>query len=665
MTSNAHLFFSALAIAASVALSCSAPPGGGGGDDDEGSTGGTVGSGGGFNLGSGGTFVGAGGLPIDQEPTAACSDGVVDPDEACDDGNMNSDDGCGSNCRYVEPGFVCPDPGEPCRRFAVCGDGTLLFPEQCDDGGVAAGDGCSATCKFEIGWTCDGASPSACTQTVCGDGVQEGAETCEQADGMPFDGCSLTCQAEPVCTEDGCTSACGDGLMLGAEECDDGNATEGDGCSATCTQEPGYVCAQPAPCSGPDCVLELPIIFRDFTADHTDFGVGCGQQKLGVAEDVLSPAGKPVLANSADVCIASAASFAEWYTASPNNAEIVSTIKLYDNGDGGYVNRYGPNGEQFPGNTEGQGRWCGNAGQFATCEEAAAAGQCNPPAFDPLVDTCYEVGATIEPGMPPNCCTNCLCAGSVDTHYYDGNPLFLPIDDAPEALPDTSGGMSCAKIPEEVYEGGWLWEDPSLDEGDECTAPLHNFHFTSEIAYWFKFTDGMTANLTFVGDDDVWVYVNRRLAVDLGGLHVPHEGSFTIAANGTVNMVHGLNTGGMPITETGDVGDFGLEDGGVYEVRVFHAERKVTGSSFKLTLSGFNAARSDCAPMCGDGVIAAGEQCDDGAEQNTGGHNRCNADCTITEYCGDGIVQTEQEECDDADPLKPFTCAGCRILVVK
>src|SRR5690606_16042361 len=133
---------------------------------------------------------------------------------------------------------------------------------------------------------------------------------------------------------------------------------------------------------------------------------------------------------------------------------------------------------------------------------------------------------------------------------------------------------------------------------------------------WFEYTEGMTANLTFIGDDDVWVYVNRRLAVDLGGLHVPREGSFTIAANGNVTMVHGFNAGSTPVTETGSVADFGLEVGGVYEVRVFHAERKVTGSSFKLTLSGFNAARSACVPICGDGIIAAGEQCDDGEDQN-------------------------------------------------
>ncbi len=110
--------------------------------------------------------------------------------------------------------------------------------------------------------------------------------------------------------------------------------------------------------------------------------------------------------------------------------------------------------------------------------------------------------------------------------------------------------------------------------------------------------------------------------------------------------------------------DLGLQDGGVYEIKVFHAERKPEGSSFQLTLSGFSTARSECLPICGDGIIAAGEQCDDGEEQNTGGHNRCNADCTIGEYCGDGVVQ-EEEECDDADPNKPAGCAGCYIIIVK
>ena len=649
MTLRPYFLLCAATIVAGAFLACTAAP-----MDPDGAGGHTGSGGSGIDVGSGGSLIGTGGVPIDvieAPPTASCADSVVDNDEACDDGNAESDDGCGSNCRYVEPGFVCPDAGKPCIPFAKCGDGGVVFPEQCDDGNGAAGDGCSPSCKFEVGFTCDG-SPSTCTPTVCGDGMQQGAETCEAADGMPFDGCSLTCQAEPVCTENGCAPVCGDGLVIGTETCDDGNATSGDGCSDTCQTEAGYVCTQAEPCSGADCVLELPIIFRDFSSAHPDFGVSCGAEVDGVAEDLLNADGKPVLKDGSDVCIESAATFAEWYTKSDNNAEIVSTIKLYDNGDGGFVNRWGPNGEPWPRITKE------NQTSSQRCEEA---GCCTELGFEDEPWNCCEANdTTCQP------CTYNPAAGCEQTiTELDGNPLFLPLDDAPNALPDTGGGMSCAKIPEEVYGGGWQWEDPTLDEGAECTAPLHNFHFTSEIAYWFKYTDGMTANLTFVGDDDVWVYVNRRLAVDLGGLHVPHEGSFAIAANGTVNMVHGLDTGGQPVRATGDVTDFGLEDGGVYEVRVFHAERKVTGSSFKLTLSGFNAARSECLPVCGDGIIGAGEQCDDGTEGNTGGHNRCNADCTIGQYCGDGIVQEGQEECDDADPNKPSNCAGCHLLVVK
>ena len=90
-----------------------------------------------------------------------------------------------------------------------------------------------------------------------------------------------------------------------------------------------------------------------------------------------------------------------------------------------------------------------------------------------------------------------------------------------------------------------------------------------------------------------------------------------------------------------------------------------SGSDYAGRLSGFSTARSDCTAICGNGIIAAGEQCDNGEAENTGGHNRCNADCTIGEYCGDGVVQAGSEECDDADPARPSGCAGCRVIVVK
>jgi fibro-slime domain-containing protein len=579
--------------------------------------------------------------------TIVCGDGVLGPGEACDDANTADGDGCSKTCNLVETGYVCREAGAACVRVYICGDGSTDPNEGCDDGNLVGGDGCDERCRIEVGFKCEG-SPARCSPTTCGDGVLEGAESCDDGNTVPFDGCSPTCRAEPVCaTGMACSSSCGDGITLNDEECDDGNLRDGDGCSSSCTQEDGFTCAQPEGCAGEDCILELPILYRDFTVAHSDFGVACGTIQRNVPEALLSMEGKPVLSANGypDACIASAASFAEWYTNAGTNYEIVSTIRLYDNGSGGFVNRYGENGEQYMSPPVGNGRWCGNLDQYADCAEASAAGQCNAPAFDPDVDTCWEVGATLPDDVPPNCCTNCFCAGTVTLQGHDGNPLFFPIENS-ELAPD----LAVASIPEEVYDGGWQ-EDPSGLE--------RNFFFTSEIAYWFEYTDGMTAELSFVGDDDVWVYVNGRLAVDLGGLHVPVEGRFTLNANGSIDLIHGTDgTGDRNEPANSSVTNFGLAAGNVYEVKVFHAERKMNGSSYKLTLSGFNAGPSDCQTDCGDGEIGPGELCDDGPSGNTGEYNQCTPQCTLGPRCGDAIVQDQfGEVCDDG--LNDGAYGGC------
>src|SRR5690606_33162902 len=91
--------------------------------------------------------------------------------------------------------------------------------------------------------------------------------------------------------------------------------------------------------------------------------------------------------------------------------------------------------------------------------------------------------------------------------------------------------------------------------------------------------------------------------------------------------------------------EFGLMIGNVYELSLFHAERRTGESNFKLSIGGFLAAESSCSSTCGDGIIAGGEQCDDG-ERNGSGYGFCGDECVLGERCGDSEVNGD-EACDD------------------
>jgi fibro-slime domain-containing protein len=643
--------------------------------------------------------------------TIECGDGEVGPGEACDDRNNTDGDGCSASCNAIEPGFSCRLVGEPCVRVYLCGDGTVDPNEGCDDGAREPSDGCDERCRMESGFKCDG-NPSVCGPTTCGDGLIEGAESCDDGNAFPFDGCSPTCQAEPVCAPgQACSSTCGDGITLNDERCDDGNLRDGDGCSSACQVEEGYNCSQPEGCEGDECVLRLPIIYRDFAEAHSDFGVECDEIQRGIPKDMLTAARKPELSasNFDAACIDSVASYADWYTDVASNAEVVGSIDLYPDGNGGYVNRYGENGEPYvttidTGNEQG-GYGNSAAECAATCttrtgdslqcvnvcrpeqdavdqqnreleqlqQQLAQAEAAATPDPDVILgletdiadkesdiaaleviatqcdDDCDALFATREAACTASC-TPCSfnpaqwCIGG-EIVELDGNPMFFPV----EELMGSNADLDVAAIPEEIYGGNWT-EDPS--------GELRNFYFTSEIAYWFEYTDGMTAQLQFMGDDDMWVFVNGKLAVDLGGLHVPVEGRFTLNANGTIDQIHGTNgTGDENEPATSSIANFGLEPGNVYEVKVFQAERKKTGSSYKLTLSGFNAGASDCMTDCGDGEVGPGEECDDGTG-NTGEYNQCTADCSLGPRCGDGVEQAE-EVCDLGAAGNDGSYGGC------
>lgn len=100
---------------------------------------------------------------------------------------------------------------------------------------------------------------------------------------------------------------------------------------------------------------------------------------------------------------------------------------------------------------------------------------------------------------------------------------------------------------------------PAEGFGETPPGQGRNFLFTTEIHTQFSYVAGQV--FTFRGDDDLWIFVNGKLALDLGGMHGERTASIDFDAQAT---------------------ELGISPGGTYGMDVFHAERHTTQSNFYM-----------------------------------------------------------------------------------
>jgi cysteine-rich repeat protein len=502
----------------------------------------------------------------------------------------------------------------------VCGDGVRNVGEGCDDGNQVETDACTNSCvsarcgdgivQAGVDECDDGntintdACTNACTAARCGDGITGPGEQCDDGNQNNNDGCTNACQM----------MRCGDGIVQGGEACDDGNMVNEDGCTNACmlpTCGDGFVQA------GEQC--------DDANMVNTDACLNtCMTARCG--DGVVREGAGAEACDDAD-------------TDAGDGCSATCTVEA------GYACNGAPS---MCATVCGDGIIAG----AETCDQGGG----NMAGGDGCSATCAIENGYVCFGLPSTCINTCG-NNMIDAmeQCEDGNTV------AGDGCSACQFDIGCAAGETQVAVSAM----PALAIPDNMPAApvtsdvmVNSAQVVSKVVVYLD-------SLTHTWDSDLTI----GLVSPRGVLRDLSSGNGSSGDNYTRTFIDdgaatAITAGTAPFTgrfrpeqsiSTSGAGFRGQLAGGTWSLRLFDTATGDTGTLNAWTLLTCTSLQ---VPVCGNGNVDAGEECDDA---NTDPADACSNACGFTDGCGDGNIDAG-EDCDDDGLANGDGCSStCQI----
>lgn len=255
-----------------------------------------------------------------------------------------------------------------------------------------------------------------------------------------------------------------------------------------------------------------------------------------------------------------------------------------------------------------RGDQSGGHQDFETCQTTSGRGT-----YGHVIDmVTYSLGADGKPVYnPTRPSNNSMYSAASFNQWFNNTPgvnMSMPFAITLNNGSDKPGGVYSYSNSAFYPIDGLLWGNQGQKDG---SGKVRNYSFTYELNTKFTYYPGQ--NFKFTGDDDVWVFINGKKVLDLGGVHGAITGNIILFEgkafmfNASTPLPSGKNgitkvtttmatdlaskwaaaglTGSCPLVKDTTYLDLSLTKGQECTLDFFFAERHVTESNFRIDTS--------------------------------------------------------------------------------